>query len=44
MIYMTIEPDEAVETSRLIRKFADEHGVDKSTAYRVALCLEEIEK
>ena len=42
VIYMTIEPDEAVETSRLIRKFADEHGVDKSAAYRVALCLEEM--
>ena len=42
VINMTIEPDEAVDASRLIRSFADENGVNKRTAYRVALCLEEM--
>ena len=42
VISMTIESDEAVEASRMIRRFADEQGVDKGVAYRVALCVEEM--
>lgn len=42
VLYMTVQPEDAVESSRLIRQFADEHGIEKRVAYRVALCMEEM--
>ena len=42
VLYMSVKPDEAVEASREIRNFAEEHGIDKRIAYRAALCMEEM--
>lgn len=42
VLYMTVKPQDAVEASREIRRFADGHGISKRTSYRVALCLEEM--
>ena len=39
---MTVRPDEAVEASRELRSFAEEHGINKRIAYRTALCMEEM--
>ena len=41
-LYMTVRPDEAVEASRELRAFAEEHGINKRIAYRAALCMEEM--
>jgi anti-sigma regulatory factor (Ser/Thr protein kinase) len=41
-LYMTVRPDEAVEASRELRSFAEEHGINKRIAYRTALCMEEM--
>ena len=42
VVYMTVKPEDAVEASREIRRFADEHGIDKRISYRAALCMEEM--
>ena len=42
VLYMTIRPEDAVEASRSLRAFADENGIDKRVAYRIALCMEEM--
>lgn len=42
VLYMTIRPEDAVEASRSLRAFADENGMDKRVAYRIALCMEEM--
>ena len=42
VLYMTVRPDQAVEASRRIRRFADENGISRRVSYRVALCMEEI--
>lgn len=42
VLNMTVGHDDAVEASRQIRKFADEHGISERIAYRVALCMEEM--
>ena len=42
VLYMSVKPDEAVEASREIRTFAEEHGIDKRISYRAALCMEEM--
>lgn len=41
-LYMTIMPDEAVEASRELRKYAKEKGVSDRIAYRLSLCVEEM--
>lgn len=42
VLYMDVKPENAVESSRLLRQFADEHGIEKRVSYRVALCMEEM--
>ena len=42
VLYMTVEKDQAVDASRYIREFAKARGIDERTAYRVALCMEEM--
>ena len=42
VLNMTVGHDDAVEASRQIRKFADEHGINEKISYRVALCMEEM--
>lgn len=42
VLSMTVKPEEAVEASRLLRRFAEEHGISKRIAYRAALCMEEM--
>ena len=42
ILYMTVEKNEAVDASRYIREFAEARGIDERTAYRVALCMEEM--
>ena len=41
-VSLSVSPANAVEASREIRRFADERGVSKRVAYRVALCMEEM--
>lgn len=41
-LYMTVRPDEAVEASRDLRNFAEEHGINRKIANRTALCMEEM--
>lgn len=41
-LYLTVTPPEAIEMSRRIRSYADENGIDKKHAFRVALCMEEM--
>ena len=42
VFYMTVRPEDAVEASRQIRKYADGHGINQKISYRVALCMEEM--
>ncbi len=42
VLYLSVEPKEAVEASREIRNYAFENGFDEKTAWRVALCMEEM--
>lgn len=42
VLYMTVDPEDAVEASRKIRRFAHEHGINPKIAYRVALSMEEM--
>jgi len=42
VLYMTVKPDEAVEASRALRRFADENGISQRVSYRAALCMEEM--
>lgn len=42
VLYLTVRPEEAVEASRAIRKYADEKGYNKRLSYRVSLCMEEM--
>lgn len=42
VLYMSVRQKEAVDASREIRKFADEHGIDPKISYRIALCMEEM--
>lgn len=41
-LYMSVSPADAVSASRALRRFADEHGINESIAYRVSLCMEEM--
>lgn len=42
VLSMTVKPDQAVEASRRIRRFAEENGISRWVSYRVALCMEEM--
>ena len=42
VLYMSVKPEDAVEASRDLRRFADEHGISKKIAYHAALCMEEM--
>ena len=42
ILSLSVSPEDAVEASREIRRFADERGVSARVAYRVALCMEEM--
>ena len=42
VLYLTVRPEEAVEASRAIRRYADEKGYNKRLSYRVSLCMEEM--
>lgn len=39
---LTVQPDDAVEASRYILKWAEENGFSNRIAYRVGLCIEEM--
>lgn len=41
-LYMTVDPKDAIEASRRLRRFAGEKGVPKRRANRVSLCMEEM--
>ena len=42
VLYMSVKPDEAVEASRELRRFAGENGISERISYRAALCMEEM--
>ena len=42
VLYLSVKPDEAIEASRRIRRFAKEKGCSKRVAYRMSLCMEEM--
>jgi Na+-driven multidrug efflux pump len=42
VLYLTVKPDQAVEASRALRRYADELGKSPRISYRVALCMEEL--
>ena len=42
VLYLTVEPQDAVEASQSIRRYAEERGYPKRLAYRAALCMEEM--
>ena len=41
-LYLTVSPDNAIDASRLIRKYADEQGMPKRIMNRISLCMEEM--
>lgn len=42
LLSLTVKPDEAVEASRQIRRWAEENGIMARIANRVSLCMEEM--
>ncbi|MCR4845446.1 MAG: polysaccharide biosynthesis C-terminal domain-containing protein [Eubacterium sp.] len=42
VLYMSVDPENAVYASRELRKYADELGIDVKISYRIALCMEEM--
>jgi hypothetical protein len=42
VLYMSVKPEEAVEASRELRRFAKENGISNKIAFRMGLCLEEM--
>ena len=42
VLYLSVKPEEAIEASRMIRRFAEEEGCSSRIAYRMALCMEEM--
>lgn len=42
VLFMSVKPDEVVEASKELRRFADENGISKRISYRAALCMEEM--
>lgn len=41
-LHLSVDPDDAVEASREMRRYADSIGADHRYSYRAALCLEEM--
>lgn len=41
-LHLSVGPDEAVEASRAMRRYADSIGAEHRYSYRAALCLEEM--
>ncbi|MBR6230229.1 MAG: polysaccharide biosynthesis C-terminal domain-containing protein [Eubacterium sp.] len=41
-LYLTVDPKDAIEASRLIRRYADEKGTSKKIMNRISLCMEEM--
>jgi hypothetical protein len=41
-LYMTLRQEDAAEAAHDIRVFAEEQGIDRRSAYRVSLCMEEM--
>ncbi len=42
VLYLSVKPEDAVEASRHIRRFADEKGISPRISYKIALCVEEM--
>ena len=42
VLYLTVAPKDAIEASRGIRRYAQEHKYPERLAYRASLCLEEM--
>lgn len=42
ILALSVQPEDAVEISRMVRDFASEKGISNRVSYRVALCLEEM--
>ena len=42
VLYLTVSPQDAIEASRCIRRYAEAHGYPERLAYRAALCMEEM--
>ncbi len=42
VLYLTVRPENAIDASRSIRRFAEEHGISRRIAYRIALSMEEM--
>ena len=42
VLYLSVKPEEAIEASRMIRRFVEEEGCSSRIAYRMALCMEEM--
>ena len=41
-LYVTVKPEEAVEASKMVRKYGIENGAEERIVYRMALCMEEM--
>ena len=42
VLYLGVKPEEAIEVSRMIRRFADDNGCSARIAYRMSLAAEEM--
>lgn len=42
ILYLSVNPSEAIDASRMIRNYADERGYSKRISYRVSLAMEEM--
>ena len=42
VLFLSVKHEDAIEASRSIRRFAEEHGYPQRVAYRMSLCMEEM--
>ena len=42
VLTLSVKPEEAVEASRMLRRYADDNGFSERIAYRMSLCMEEM--
>ena len=42
ILYMSVKPEDAIEASRFVRKYAMEKNFSERIAYRMSLCMEEM--
>ena len=42
VLYMTIGQEDAADASQYVKAFAEEHGIERWTAFRTSVCLEEM--